>query len=101
MVKGSFDILNDISENFTLVKLMGTVGNLYHEVSILGYWILNSNNKNSFSLKINLLNILCSPLGGGGTVCHVEKVFYSARYINNRGKLNILIVCQYVKLKYI
>ena len=30
----------DISENFTLVNFMGTVGNLNHTVSIVGKWIL-------------------------------------------------------------
>ena len=35
--KGTFDILNDISENFTLVKLMETLGNVNHAISIVGY----------------------------------------------------------------
>ena len=33
--KGTFDILNDISENFTLVKLMETLGNVNHAISIV------------------------------------------------------------------
>ena len=46
-VKGSFDIMNDISEKFTLVKLMDTVENLNHAVSIVGHWIFNYNYKNA------------------------------------------------------
>ena len=37
--KGAFDILNGISEIFTLVKLIDTLGNLNHAISILGYCI--------------------------------------------------------------
>ena len=42
--KGDFDILNDISENITLVQLMDTLGNLNHPINIVGYWIFDSNN---------------------------------------------------------
>ena len=38
--KGSFDILNDIHENVTLVQLMDTLGNVNCAISILGNWIL-------------------------------------------------------------
>ena len=34
-VKGGFEILNDISENVTLVQLMDTVGNVNHVVGIV------------------------------------------------------------------
>ena len=39
--KGTFDILNEISENVTLVQLMVTIGNLNHVISIVGYWIFD------------------------------------------------------------
>ena len=41
--KGDFDILNEISENVTLVQLMDTLVNLNHAISIVGYWIFDSN----------------------------------------------------------
>ena len=41
----AFDILNDISENVTLVHLMESIGNLNHDISVLGYWIFDSNYK--------------------------------------------------------
>ena len=34
--KGYFDILNDISENFTLVQLMDTLVNVNNAISIVG-----------------------------------------------------------------
>ena len=37
--KGAFDILNDISDFFTLVQLMKTLGNENHAISIVGYLI--------------------------------------------------------------
>ena len=57
-VKGSFDILNDISENFTLVKLIDTVGNLNHAVSIVGHWIFDSKYKNALLLTAKPLNLI-------------------------------------------
>ena len=39
----AFDILNDISENVTLVQLMDSLGNVNHAISIVGYWIFDSN----------------------------------------------------------
>ena len=42
-VKSRFDIMNDISENVTLVKLVETFGNVNHAVSIVVYYIFYSN----------------------------------------------------------
>ena len=39
----AFDILNDISENVTLVQLMDSIGNVNHSISIVGHWIFDSN----------------------------------------------------------
>ena len=45
---GSFDILTDISEHVTLVKLMGYLVNVNHDISVVGYWIFDSSyEKNS------------------------------------------------------
>ena len=46
-LKVSFDIMNDISENITLVKFMDTVGNVNNAVSIVGHWTFDSNYKTS------------------------------------------------------
>ena len=36
-VKSSFDFINGISENITLVQLVGTVGNINHAVIIVDF----------------------------------------------------------------
>ena len=38
---GSYDILTDISEHVTLVQLMDSLGNLNHDISVVGYWIFD------------------------------------------------------------
>ena len=39
----AFDILNDIIEDTTLVQLMELLGNVNRAISIIGYWISDSN----------------------------------------------------------
>ena len=34
----AFDILNDISEDVTLVQLMDSLGNVNHAIIIVGHW---------------------------------------------------------------
>ena len=46
----AFDILNDISENVTLVQLMDSIGNVNHSISIVGHWIFDSNYKKALCL---------------------------------------------------
>ena len=48
--KGTFDILNDIIENVTLVQLIKTLGNGNHVISIVCYWIFDSNHEKSLNL---------------------------------------------------
>ena len=40
---GSYDILSYISQNVTLVKLMDSLVNANHSISVAGYWIFDSN----------------------------------------------------------
>ena len=40
---GSFDILTDLSEHVTLVQLMDSLGNANNSISVVGYWIFDSN----------------------------------------------------------
>ena len=46
----AFDILNDISEYFTLVQLMESLENVNRDISIVGYWIFDSNYKKALFL---------------------------------------------------
>ena len=43
--KVSYDILADISEHVTLVQLMDSLGNVNHAISVVEYWIFDSNYK--------------------------------------------------------
>ena len=43
--KGSYNILKDISEHVTLFQLMDSLVNANHAISVVGYWIFDSNYK--------------------------------------------------------
>ena len=58
--KGSCDILTDISENVTLIQLMDYLGNLNNVISVVGYWILDSNYKKVSVLNIESLDMICA-----------------------------------------
>ena len=56
-----FDILNGISEYVTLVQLMESLVNLNHAISIVGYWIIDSNYEKALCLTQESLDMICSP----------------------------------------
>ena len=45
-----FDILNDISGDATLGQLMESLENVNHDISVVGYWICDSNYKKALFL---------------------------------------------------
>ena len=45
-----FDILKNVSEYVTLVQLMDSLVNVNHAISIVGYWIFDSNYKKELCL---------------------------------------------------
>ena len=49
--KGSYDIMTDISEHVTLVLLMDSLVNVNHAISVVGYWIFDSNSKRALALN--------------------------------------------------
>ena len=49
--KGSYDIMTYMGENITLFKLMDSLGNIDHAISVVGYWIFDSNYKISLVLN--------------------------------------------------
>ena len=57
----TFDILNYICENITLVKLMDSLVNVNHDISIVGHWIFDSNYNKALCLTQELLGLICSP----------------------------------------
>ena len=54
---------------------MDTVDHINHAVSIVGYWIFDSKYKNSLPLKIDSLNLICSPSEGEELFAWFEKKF--------------------------
>ena len=50
--KGSFNILNNISEHVSLVQLMDSIGNVNHAINVVGYWIFKSNYEKALVINI-------------------------------------------------
>ena len=48
---GSYDILTDIREHVTLVQLMDYLGNFNHAISVVVYWIFDSNHEKELVLN--------------------------------------------------
>ena len=59
---GYYDILTDMSEHVTLVQLMDYLGNVNHAISVVGYWIFDSNYKKSLVINIESLYMIFSRL---------------------------------------
>ena len=78
---GSYDILTDISEHVTLVQLMDYLGNVNHAISVVGYWIFESNYKKSLVLNRESLGVIISPSVGEEKVDEFKTVFNAVRYI--------------------
>ena len=55
-----FGILNDISEDVTLVQLMDSLGTFNRAISVVGYWIFDSKYEKTLLLTKTLLDVLCS-----------------------------------------
>ena len=71
---GSFDILTDISEHDTPEQLMNSLGNVIHDISVVGYWIFDSSYEKSLVLNRESLDIICAP-----SVGKKQRVFYALR----------------------
>ena len=48
----TFDILNNISEYVTLLKLIDSLGNVNYEVILTGEWVIDSNYEKALPLTI-------------------------------------------------
>ena len=62
--KGSHDILKDISENVTLVHLIDSLVNVNNAISVVSYWIFESNYKRALVLNIESLDMICASSVG-------------------------------------
>ena len=59
-----FDIQNGISENVTLVQLVESLVNVNNAISIVGYWIFESNCEQDLFLTRESLYLICHPFIG-------------------------------------
>ena len=77
--KGSYDILDNTSGNFTLVQLMDSLGNVNHDISVVGYWIFDSKYKKSLVLNKASLDMICAPSVGVEQAAKFETLFDPVR----------------------
>ena len=60
---------------------MGFLGNVNRSISVVGYWIYDSNYGKSLVLNIELLDTIFACSVGEEQVSAFEKVLYAVRYI--------------------
>ena len=82
-----YKVLEDISENVTLVQLMDSLVNLNHAISVVGNWIFDSNYEKALVLNRASLYMICTPSVGEEQASKFVSVFNVVRYIYSRGKL--------------
>ena len=78
---GGYNILEDISANFTLVQLMDSLGNVNHAISVVGSWIFDSNYERALVLNRASLYMICAPSVGEEQAAMFENLYYDVRYI--------------------
>ena len=69
-----------MGEYATFVQLMDSIVNVNCAISIVGYWIFDSNYKKALFLKQESLDIICSTSIGEEPVATFQSVFYAVRY---------------------
>ena len=62
--KGLYKYLEDISENVTLVQFMDSLGNVNHDISVVGYLIFESNYEKLLVLNRASLDMIFAPSVG-------------------------------------
>ena len=80
--KGDYKILEDISADVTLVQFMDSLGNVNHDISVVGNWIFDSNYERALVLNKASLDIICTPSVGEEQDA-IFTFFFSVRYIFN------------------
>ena len=85
--KGEYKILEEISANFTLFRLMDSLGIVNHAISVVGNWVFDSKYEKSLVLNRASLDIICAPYVGEEQDAIFETVFTAVRYIFNGAQL--------------
>ena len=78
--------LENISENVTLVQLMDSLGNVNHDISVVGNWIFDSNYEKSLLINRTSLDMVCTPSVGEEQAAIFESVFTAVRYIYSKAQ---------------
>ena len=86
--KGFYKILEDISENVTLVQLMNSLVNVNNDISVVGYWIFDSNYEKELVLNMASLDMICAPSVGEEQAAKFELLFTSVIFISSASQLN-------------
>ena len=60
---------------------MESLGNLNHAISIVGYWICDSNYEQELFLTRKSLDLIFSPSAGEQQVVKIETVIFAIRYM--------------------
>ena len=82
-----YKILEDISENVTLVQLMDSLVNVNHAISVVGNWIFDSNYEKALILNKASLDMVCAPSVGEEHDSVFESVFTAVIYIYSLAQL--------------
>ena len=85
--KGIYKILEDISEHVTLVQLMDALVNVNHAISVVEYWIFDSNYEKALVLNRASLDMICDPSVGEEQAAKFETVFTAVGYICSAAQL--------------
>ena len=84
----SFKIMTDISEHVTLVQLIDYLCNVNHAISVVGYWIFDSNYDRALVLNKEYLYMIFALSVCEKEVAAFETVFCAVRYIRSTVHLN-------------
>ena len=85
--KRSYDILTNISENFTLVQLLDSLEKVNHFFSVVGYWIFDSNYNKALVINMESLGMICAPFVGEEQSAKFETAFSAVRQIHSDEQL--------------
>ena len=67
---------------------MDSLGNVNHAISVVGYWIFDSNYKKALVLNRASLDMICAPSVGEEQADKFETVFTAVRYIFSTAQSN-------------
>ena len=57
---GYFKILTKLSEHINLLQFMDSLGNVNHAISVVGYWIFDSDCERAQVLNREWLDMICA-----------------------------------------